>query len=74
VAGIDLAAQSVELSSESLRVEQERYRLGLSTILDLRAAQISLSQAQVDLVSRKFDWQLALAEIEALLGRSLIDQ
>jgi outer membrane protein TolC len=62
------------LSTESLRVEQERYRLGLSTILDLRAAQISLSQAEVDLVSRKFDWQLALAEIEALLGRSLIDQ
>jgi TolC family type I secretion outer membrane protein len=74
MAGIDLAAQSVELSTESLRVEQERYRLGLSTILDLRAAQISLSQAEVDLVSRKFDWQLALAEIEALLGRSLIDQ
>jgi outer membrane protein TolC len=52
MAGIDLAAQSVELSTESLRVEQERYRLGLSTILDLRAAQISLSQAEVDLVHR----------------------
>jgi outer membrane protein TolC len=71
LAGIDLAAQSVELSQESLRVEQERYRLGLSTILDLQLAQITLSQAEVDLVSRRFDYQLAVAQLESLLGQSL---
>ncbi len=71
LAGIDLAEQSVELSQESLRVEQERYRLGLSTILDLQLAQITLSQAEVDLVSRRFDYQLALAQLESLLGQSL---
>lgn len=70
-AGIDLAEQSVELSQESLRVEQERYRLGLSTILDLQLAQITLSQAEVDLVSRRFDYQLALAQLESLLGQNL---
>lgn len=70
-AGIDLALQSVALSEESLRVEQERYRLGLSTILDLQAAQISLSQAEVDLVQRRFDYQLAIAQLEALLGQDL---
>lgn len=70
-AGIDLALQSVELSEESLRVEQERYRLGLSTILDLQTAQITLSQAEVDLVQRRFDYQLALAQLEALLGQEL---
>ena len=71
-AGIDLAERSVELSRESLRVEQERYRLGLSTILDLQLAQITLSQAEVDLISRKFDYLLALAQLEALLGSTLI--
>lgn len=70
-AGIDLAEQSVELSEESLRVEQERYRLGLSTILDLQTAQITLSQAEVDLVQSRFDYQLALAQLEALLGQDL---
>jgi len=70
-AGIDLAGQNVELSEESLRVVQERYRLGLSTILELQDAQITLTQAEVDLVSRRFDYQLAVAQIEALLGRSL---
>ncbi len=70
-AGIDLALQNVELSNESLRVVQERYRLGLSTILELQDAQITLTQAEVDLVSRRFDYQLAVAQIEALLGRSV---
>ncbi|MDX1393201.1 MAG: TolC family protein [Gemmatimonadota bacterium] len=72
-AGIDLAEQNVELSEESLRVVGERYRLGLATILELQDAQIQLTQAEVDLVSRRFDYQLALAAIEALLGQSVED-
>ncbi len=70
-AGIDLASQNVDLSTESLRVVQERYRLGLATILELQDAQITLTQAEVDLVSRRFDYQLALAAIEALLGQAV---
>ena len=70
-AGIDLAVQNVALSEESLRVVQERYRLGLSTILELQDAQITLTQAEADLVLRRFDYQLALAQIEALLGRAV---
>ena len=73
-AGIDLAEENVELSGESLRVEQERYRLGLSTILDLQLAQITLSQAEVDLIQRRFDFLLAVALIESLLGQDLIDR
>jgi len=72
-AGIDLAEQNVALSEETLRVVQERYRLGLATILELQDAQIQLTQSEVDLVSRRFDYQLALAAIEALLGRG-VDQ
>ncbi|MDH3732736.1 MAG: TolC family protein [Gemmatimonadota bacterium] len=72
-AGIDLAQQNVGLSEESLRVVQERYRLGLATILELQDAQITLTQSEVDLVSRRFDYQLALAAIEALLGRAVDD-
>ena len=71
VASIDLAAQTVELAREDLRVTQERYRLGLATILDLQAAQITLLQAEVDLIRRRFDYQLGLARLEALLGTNL---
>ena len=71
VAAIELAQQTEALADEDLRVTQERYRLGLATILDLQSAQIALLQAQVDLISRRFDYQLGLARLEALLGTDL---
>jgi len=71
VASIELARQTEELADEDLRVTQERYRLGLATILDLQSAQIALLQAQVDLIRRRFDYQLGLARLEALLGTDL---
>ncbi len=70
-ASIDLADQTVELSSEDLRVTQERYRLGLATILDLQSAQIALRQAEIDQIRRRFDYQIGLARLEALLGADL---
>ena len=70
-ASMGLAEQTVELSREDLRVSQERYRLGLATILDLQTAQITLLQAEVDLIRAQFDYQLGLARLEALLGTDL---
>jgi outer membrane protein TolC len=70
-ASIGLAEQTVELSAEDLRVTQERYRLGLATILDLQSAQIALRAAEVDLIRRRFDYQIGLARLEALLGADL---
>ncbi|MGH7559223.1 MAG: TolC family protein [Gemmatimonadota bacterium] len=70
-AGLALARETVELAREDLRVTEERYRLGLATILDLQSAQIALRQAEVDLVQRRFDYALGLARLESLLGTSL---
>jgi outer membrane protein len=70
-ASIELAEQSVELSHEDLRVSSERYRLGLATILDLQTAQIAVSQAEVDLIRRRFEYQIGVASLESLLGRRL---
>jgi outer membrane protein TolC len=71
VASIDLAEQTVELSGEDLRVTRERYRLGLATILDLQSAQITLREAEVDLIQRRFDYRLGIARLEAILGSEL---
>ena len=71
LASVDLAERNVELSEESLRVVQERYQLGLATILELQDAQITLTQAEVDLVRGRFEYEAAVAGIEALLGRRL---
>jgi outer membrane protein len=71
LASVEIARQNVELSTDDLRVTRERYRLGLATILDLQSAQITLQEAEVELVRRRFDYQVGLARLEALLGREL---
>ncbi len=68
---ISLAQQAVDVAREDLRVQQERYSLGVSTILDLLASQSSLVQAESDLVTARFDYQIARAELVALAGRPL---
>lgn len=73
IAGIALAEQNVELSREDLRVTRERYRLGVATILDLQTAQIAVRQAEVDLIRRRFDYQIGVARLEALLGQELTE-
>jgi outer membrane protein TolC len=37
----------------------------------LQSAQITLRQAEVDLIQRQFDYQIGLARLEALLGTDL---
>ena len=70
-AAAELAAQSVVVATENLRVQQERYRAGATTILDLITAQVSLSEADAGLVQARYATQLALSGLEAILGRRL---
>lgn len=68
---IDLAEQALVVAQEDLRVVRERYRLGVATSLDLVISQISLRQADVDVVLARYDFALAKADLEALIGRAL---
>lgn len=68
---IDIARDNVAAATEDLRVQSERYRVGASTILDLLASQAALTNAQVNLVQSIFDYVIARAALEALLGRTL---
>lgn len=68
---ITLSEEAVSVAEEDLRVQQERYALGASTILDLLASQTSVVEAQNNLVSARFDYRLARAQLEALAGRDL---
>jgi outer membrane protein TolC len=69
--GITIAQASVAAANEDLRVQQQRYRLGVSTIVDLLTSQEALDQAEVDAVDARFAYLRARAEIEALIGRKL---
>jgi outer membrane protein TolC len=68
---IDLARTAVGLASENLRVYRARYNAGIATILDVLTAQTSLVQAELRLVSARFNYRSTRASLEALLGRQL---
>lgn len=67
----DYSLQGVIVALETFRVQQARYRGGASTILDLLDAQSALTQAQAELVQARYAARLALAGLEAILGRRL---
>ena len=68
---IDITLTSVSAATEDLRVQQERYRLGASTIVDVLTSQEALNQAEVDVVNARFDYLRAKAQLDALIGRTL---
>jgi outer membrane protein TolC len=70
-AQIEITLTSVLAATEDLRVQQERYRLGASTIVDVLTSQEALNQAEVDVVVARFDYLRAKASLEALIGRNL---
>ena len=67
----DFSAQGLVVARENYRVQEARYRAGASTILDLLDAQSGLTVAQADLVQARYAARLALAGLEAMLGRRL---
>jgi outer membrane protein len=70
-AKIDIARTSVAAAEEDLRMQRERYRLGTSTIVEVLTTQVSADQAQVDLVSARYDYLVARAQLEAYVGHPL---
>lgn len=68
---IELAEEAVAVAREDLRVQQERYRLGVATMLDQLTSQTALAQAENDLVAARYDYQIARAQVETLVGREL---
>lgn len=68
---IEVAQISVEAAQENLRVTEQRYRLGVATVLELTQVQEQVTSAQVQEVNARFDYLAAKAQIEALIGRTL---
>ena len=70
-ARVQIQLASVVAGEEDLRVQQERYNLGASTLLDLLTSQTTLDQARQALIQARLDARTAKAQIEALIGRDL---
>jgi outer membrane protein len=68
---ISIAQDNLNAATEDLRVQNERYRVGAATILDLLTSQAALTQAEVNVVQTRFNYLIARAQVEAVLGRTL---
>jgi outer membrane protein TolC len=70
-AAVELALVGVNVASQTYRMQELRYRSGASTILDLLDSQVDLAEAEAGLVQARYLNRLALARLEAILGRRL---
>ena len=68
---VALTAEALAMAEEDLRVQRERYRLGATTILELITSENNLIQAENTDVFARYDYQIARAQLEALIGREL---
>src|SRR5256714_422037 len=66
IAGADVAA-----ATEAVRVQQERYRLRAGTLLDLLTAHANLTPAAASQVQARYDYLIARAQLEAIVGHAL---
>ena len=68
---VAIQVASVAAAEEDVRVQQQRYNIGASTFLDLITSQAALAQAQQALIQARYDYRIARAQLEALIGREL---
>jgi outer membrane protein len=62
---------SVAAAEEDVRVQQQRYNIGASVLLDLITSQAALATARQALIQARYDYRIARAQLEALIGRDL---
>lgn len=70
-AAVELALVGVNVATQTYRMQELRYRSGATTILDLLDSQVDLAEAEAGLVEARYQNRLALARLEAILGRRL---
>jgi outer membrane protein TolC len=68
---INIADANLAAAQEDLRVQNERYRVGAATILDLLTSQAALTEAEVNVIQTRFDYLIARSQLEATVGRTL---
>jgi outer membrane protein len=68
---IQIDQVSIAAAEEDLRVQQQRYQLGASTLLEVLTSESALNTARLQLIQDRQSHRLARAQIEAIIGRDL---
>jgi outer membrane protein len=65
---LDLTNQLLSEATEALDLAQQRYTLGLSSIVELTQAQLTLTRAQIDQAAARYDYQEKNAALRFQIG------
>ena len=65
---IDVTAQFLRQATLALDLAQGRYNLGLASIVELTQAQLNVTQAEIENVSAKYDYQTENAALQYSAG------
>ena len=65
---LNLTRQLLDQANLALDLAQARYKLGLSSIVELSQAQLNQTQAQIESASAKYDYQIQLAALSYEVG------
>lgn len=66
---LSVTEQLVKESTQAFDLAQARYKLGLSSIIELSQAQLNQTQAQIDQINSQYDYQSQTANLNYQLGR-----
>jgi outer membrane protein len=65
---------TVGLAEEAYRIAETRYQSGISTQLELTDARIALDEARTNYASTLYSYDVAVANLERILGRTTRDE
>jgi outer membrane protein len=65
---IDVTDQYLRQATLALQLAQGRYDLGLASIVELTQAQLSVTQAEIENLSAKYDYQTQYAALQYSIG------
>jgi outer membrane protein len=66
---LSLTQQLLDQTTQAFDLANGRYKLGLSSIIELSQAQLNLTEAQVEQVSAQYDYESQTANLNYQLGR-----
>jgi outer membrane protein len=65
---LDVTAQFLRQAALALNLAQGRYDLGLASIVELTQGQLNLTQAEIENLSAKYDYQIQYANLQYTVG------
>jgi outer membrane protein TolC len=61
--------ENVETAAENLRIAQERYKMGLLSLLELKDVELSLTDARTQHTKALYDYTISRASLDRAVGR-----